>query len=149
MKIAYTLFAVVVLAALSITATAGEHTQHDHDARMVIALETDEFVLPETDISHLAEGEAETVVTESGTVVDLLRTGDGVEVYVDGDLIAPAIHDDHGPAGHKEVEIHCDDAGQCEKFVRIGDVGNGDELLESEGQPIEKVIIVREEIEQD
>jgi hypothetical protein len=41
---------------------------------MVIALQTDDFELAETDISDLEIGDAETIYTESGKTIDLLRT---------------------------------------------------------------------------
>lgn len=54
---------------------------------VVVALKTDQFEVAETDIGHLAVGEAETIVTENGKTIDLLRTADGVEIYVDGELL--------------------------------------------------------------
>ncbi len=54
---------------------------------MVIALNTDDFNLHETDISELTIGESQTIGTDSGKVIDLLRTADGVEVYIDGELL--------------------------------------------------------------
>jgi hypothetical protein len=52
--------------------------------KMVIALEADDFKLAETDISTLAIGEAQTIETDSGRIIDILRTSDGAEIYVDG-----------------------------------------------------------------
>ena len=46
----------------------------------------------DTDISHLGVGDAETIYTESGKTIDLLRTEDGVEVYVDGELLGEPLH---------------------------------------------------------
>ena len=59
----------------------------ENEKKMVIALKTDNFELTETDISSLAIGEAQTIETESGKMIDILRTSDGVEIYVDGELL--------------------------------------------------------------
>jgi hypothetical protein len=94
----------------------------DGQKQIVIALTTDEFELTETDISHLAVGEAETIRTGSGKTIDLLRTVDGVEIYVDGELL------DMGLQGlgesvdpdviHKHIEIQCDDdSDECETWA--------------------------------
>lgn len=104
--------------------------------KIVIALKTNDFELAATDISDLAIGDAETIVTESGKTIDLLRTADGVEIYVDGELVeTPHLSgmsgDHHGESiVHKKVMIECetvDDSGvssTCEDemiFVTDGD----------------------------
>ena len=43
--------------------------------------------LHETDLSHLEPGDGETIMTDSGKRIDLLRTLDGVEIYIDGELL--------------------------------------------------------------
>lgn len=103
---------------------AAQSTDGVIEKKRVVALKTDDFELHETDISDLAVGEAETVFTESGKTIDLLRTAEGVEIYVDGELL------DTGPGGlegvhgehkllHKHVEIICDDDEECEEVVHI------------------------------
>ena len=77
-----TIFSMVVLALL-VTATV----QAENTEKMVIALKTDDFNLMETDVSDLAIGEAQTIETDSGKVIDILRTADGVELYIDGELL--------------------------------------------------------------
>ncbi len=62
--------------------------------KVVIALETDNFELAETDISTLTIGEAQTIETESGKIIDILRTSDGAEIYVDGKLLEINFNDE-------------------------------------------------------
>jgi hypothetical protein len=90
---------------------------------MIVAIETDSFSLAETDVSSLAVGEAETIETESGQVVDILRTPDGVEVYIDGELVDVGLDHDHEAHQvnmiRKHVEIICDEEDDCDKHVVI------------------------------
>jgi hypothetical protein len=94
---------------------AGGDTEADHEEKIVVALKTDGFELEETDLSDLAVGDAHTIHTGSGKTVDLLRTEDGIEVYVDGELMTShgGDHSQHRIV-HKHVEIVCDDTGECE-----------------------------------
>lgn len=98
--------------------------QADTREKMLIALKTSDFELTETDISNLAIGEAKTLETESGRVIDVLRTADGAEIYVDGELLEMNFHDDgeHGVhAVRKHVEIICHDEDDCDRNVLIVD----------------------------
>jgi len=119
MKTYFSIFSGAVLACLIFTAYAcaadGE--------KMVIKLDTDDFELAETDISQLEIGESETIVTESGKIVDLLRTSDGVEIYIDGELLdlpnmeGMQAHDSGHGMIHKEIIVECeaeDDAEESE-----------------------------------
>lgn len=120
----FILLAMVIFAATSIQAQSGE--------KMIIALSTDDLTLAETDISTLAVGEAKTIETESGRMVDILRTVDGAEIYVDGELLEmhfgdEGLHSEHVIMNH--LEITCDEEDNCEKHVVIhsdidGDISN-------------------------
>ncbi len=101
---------------------AASSVQANTEEKMVIALKTDDFELAETDISALAIGEAQTIETDSGKVIDILRTPDGVEVYVDGELLEmnfdhDGLHEEH--MVRKHVEIICDDNEDCDENVVI------------------------------
>ncbi|MBT8060945.1 MAG: hypothetical protein KJO33_15230, partial [Gammaproteobacteria bacterium] len=88
MKATPVLFLFLSLIALGGTlAVAGEYAGDDAEKKMVIALTTDDFELDQTDVSHLGIGDAETIVTENGQTIDLLRTEDGIDVFVDGELL--------------------------------------------------------------
>ena len=82
--------------------------------KIVIGLKTNDFEVAETDISNLTIGESETIVTESGKIIDLMRTADGVEVYVDGELmdmphLAEMAADGSGHHKmHERVVIECE-----------------------------------------
>ena len=162
--------AAVFLVGAAAVCFAGENT--DAGKKIVIALKTDDFEIPETDISHLAIGDAETIMTDSGRTIDLLRTADGVEVYVDGELLEPSLAGD-GEMLHERVEVVCDGDDACEEMHWT--TGDGEDIdldgLQGEGhkaimiheahagadgsaQPSpgeheEKVIVIRKEVRSD
>lgn len=109
---------------------AGDEVEKIVEKKIVVAMNTDDFELDEIDISDLAVGDAETIVTESGKTIDLLRTEDGVEIYVDGEMMDIPHMGAHG--GHKvvnaTVEVICDDEDEeCEKVVWMSEDGEIDE----------------------
>ena len=59
----------------------------DAETRRMIAIHTDTLGLVEMDLSDLQLGESRTVTTEDGHVVDALVTAEGIEIYVDGELL--------------------------------------------------------------
>ena len=90
----------------------------DAGEKTIIALKTSDFELTETDISTLAVGEAQTIETENGKIIDILRTVDGAEIYVDGELLEmnfdnEGVHEEH--MIRKHVEVICDDDEGCDK----------------------------------
>lgn len=116
-------YALLLFAFLSSASALAENRE-----KMVIALEGDDFELAETDISSLAIGEAQTIETESGKIIDILRTGDGAEIYIDGELLEmnfneEGLHEEHMLKKH--VEIVCDDGQECEKNIVI--IGHDDD----------------------
>jgi hypothetical protein len=99
-------FALLVFALLNATSVLAET-----EKKMVIALKTDGSELIETDISTLAVGEAQTIETDGGKVIDILRTTDGAEIYVDGELLEMNFNHEDQHEEHvmeKHVEIICD-----------------------------------------
>ena len=112
--------------------------------KMVIALTTDDFELAETDVSDLEIGDSETIYTQSGKTIDLLRTADGIEIYVDGELLElgldgeEGIHEGHHIV-HQHVEVDCDTEEDCDMDIELGS-------LHGEGHH-EKVIIIKEKTE--
>ena len=120
MKAIFSLTALAFLAAASVQAGT--------DEKMVIALKTDNFELQNTDVSDLAIGESQTIETDSGKIIDILRTADGVELYVDGELLEMDFDGESLHQGHevkKHVEIICDDDEDCNKNVFVF-AGGGD-----------------------
>jgi len=79
MKAVFSLASLALLAAASVQAQSVE--------KMVIALKTDDFEMAQMEVSDLAIGESQTIETDSGKVIDILRTADGVELYIDGELL--------------------------------------------------------------
>ena len=111
------IFIIPVLACIAVTSV-----QAESEEKMVIALKTDSFELTETDISSLGIGESQTIETDSGKVIDILRTADGAEIYVDGELLEmnfdkEGLHEEH--MMQKHVEIICDSDEQCDKNVFV------------------------------
>lgn len=105
------IFALAIVALLSATSI-----QANNQEKMIIALKTDGNELVHADISELAIGEAKTIETDDGTVIDILRTADGAELYVDGELLemeydAEGMHADHMIKRH--VVIICEDDENC------------------------------------
>jgi len=133
-------------AALLLTAAVSAVAQNPvPDEELVVALKTEHFEIPETDISHLAVGEKETIVTEYGRTVDLLRTEDGVEVYLDGELLDLAT-DGEEHVIREEIEILCDTPADCEDVRLMAEDGDLDlEALEADAA--HKVIRIRKETE--
>ncbi len=145
-KLLINLVAVAIFMAGAMTVTAGVP---EDETTMVIALSTDDFDLPETDISHLAIGDAETIHTESGKTIDLLRTEEGVEIYVDGELLKPGLgdlHDGHAVIRH-DVEVICESEGECEETVWVTDEDGIDPEAHHAGAHHEKIIVIEKEIE--
>ena len=66
-----------VLALTSFVVFTTMSVQAETQEKMVIALKTNDFELTETDISALAIGQSQTIETDSGQVIDILRTTDG------------------------------------------------------------------------
>lgn len=121
LKPVFALTMLVLLAATSVQAVAEE--------KMIIALKTDGFELTETDISSLAVGESQTIETDSGKVIDIIRTAAGAEIYVDGELLLTNL-DSEGLHKKlmikKHVQIICGSDEGCDKHVFILD--NGDDI---------------------
>ncbi|MEJ2400111.1 MAG: hypothetical protein P8Y52_01850 [Xanthomonadales bacterium] len=115
------------------------------DEKLVVALKTEHFEIPETDISHLGVGEAETIVTEHGRTVDLLRTEDGVEVYLDGELLDIPM-DGEERVVREEIEILCDTPEDCAAVRQMAEDGDVD-LEALEADDAHRVIRVRRETE--
>jgi hypothetical protein len=142
----YYLRPVFVLLALTFFATTS--AQADSQEKMIIALKTSDFELMETDISELVIGEARTIETDSGKVIDILRTADGAEIYVDGELLEmdfdeEGLHEQH--IVNRHVEIICDEDEECDEnvFVLHGENLDGSHLL----SPGDESFIIHEEIE--
>lgn len=148
------IFVVLFLALCANPASAGEGSHADHEKTIVVKLKTDDFEAIETDVSDLAVGESEIIHTEDGRTIDLLRTTDGVEIYVDGELVDTdlegdgQVHKKHIVV-HKDidvetnVEIECDEAEECEELVWISE----DEIDVHSADHDEKIIVIKKRIE--
>lgn len=130
-----------ILALVSFALLASFPLAADSQKKIVIALSTDDIELAETDISSLAVGESKTIETDSGRIIDILRTKNGAEIYIDGELLEvngdhEGLHDAHQITKH--VEVICDDDENCEKdvFVINGEDADFSEMLNEEGNNV-------------
>ena len=137
---------IFALAALALLATG--NIQAETEEKMIIALKTNDFELMETDVSSLAVGESQTIETDSGKVIDILRTSDGVEIYVDGELLEmdfaeSNLHEEHMQEMH--VEVICDGDEECDHnvFILEGDDADISSFVTEEGENI----VIHKEIE--
>jgi hypothetical protein len=129
----------ISILAMSIFATtaalAGEST---HERKEVFKLKTADAEMIEADVTDLAIGESETFVTESGRTVDLLRTEDGMEIYLDGELLEMDSNDEvvHGKHVmiHSDVEVECstDTGDECEHEMVFINASDDVEVLDGD-----------------
>ena len=144
----HTVFPLIIAAFFSLTNTpvyAGEEPVVIEEKKMIVQLKTDDVELYETDISHLEVGDAETIYTESGKRIDLLKSKDGVEIYIDGELLDIPAHDEHRVV-HKHVEVICEEGDECDEHAWISDDSDMDleGMHEAHG---EKMIIIKKKVE--
>jgi len=136
------LLTIIIVFTFGTGAVSAGGTETSEEKQIVIALSVDDFELAETDISDMEVGDARTFDTESGKRIDLLRTEDGVEVYVDGELIDTGVHGDESMheghrVVHKHVEVICDSDEDCDV-----------ESLHQQGHH-EKIIVIKKEADTD
>jgi hypothetical protein len=127
---------------------ASVSVQADSQEQMIIALKTTDFELTETDISELAVGEAKTIETDSGKVIDILRTAEGAEIYIDGELLElnfdnDGQHDEHMVKKH--FEVICEEGQECDENVIVlgGQDHHGLDLVGEH----ENMIFIHKEVE--
>ena len=131
LKLIFTLLALTFLTSATVQAETRE--------KVLVALETGDIELAETDISTLAIGEALTIEAQGGKLIDVIRTADGAEIYVDGELLEMKFHDADLHEGHmmsKHVEIVCDGDEEYDNNVFIV-AGDGNESTDGH-----KVIVI-------
>ena len=104
----------------TIALLSASYVQADTEKKMVIAIKADNSELTETDISSLAVGEAKTIETGNGKVIDILRTTDGAEIYIDGQLLEMnfndhGLHEEHMIRKHIEIVCTDEDETSCDE----------------------------------
>ncbi len=100
----------------------------DGGYEMLIDIETDEISINQMDIDHLEVGDSETIYTQDGKTVDILRTAQGVEIFIDGEkLDPPSLHGIADGAAHEMhkyvLKIECDseDVDDCAGAHHLAD----------------------------
>jgi hypothetical protein len=116
---------VLALATAFVFVTA--NVQASSEEKMMIAVQTDDFTLAETDVGELAIGESKTIETDSGKIIDILRSSDGVELYIDGellemDLVNEGLHEEHTLENLHEIDCESDDECEQELVVVTSDL---------------------------
>ena len=79
----------------------------------------------EWDITDLTDGASTSTVTDTGQEVKLIMIGDEVQVFVDGEQVESPR--DHHAQHAREIEIHCDDTGECTKTITGDEFPSQDE----------------------
>ncbi|HET6566044.1 MAG TPA: hypothetical protein VFG52_11570 [Xanthomonadales bacterium] len=135
------------VAAFTASAIAADAENPEAKKKVMVAVKTNDVELHELDISHLQPGDAETILTEDGNTVDVLRTEDDVEIYINGELLetGPAGSGHHGIVHglHENIEIECDDAADCDELVWLGHDG---EVDPDQLHDAKKVVIIKKEL---
>lgn len=138
----------LLAASCALAAHAVEPVTQPEGHSVVIALKTNDFELGETEVSDLAVGESKTIVTDGGKTIDLLRNEDGIEIYVDGELIEMDIDPDKnlhaGQHLSEDIEIVCTDDRECQDMVWIQ---AGAEAMAKEAPDGGGVHVIRSEIQ--
>ncbi len=81
---------------------------------MLIDIRTDDVRIEHMDISNLNTGDVETIYSEDGKIIDVMKTADGVEIFIDGeklDIPTLGLHSLHGDghdAKHIMVKLLCE-----------------------------------------
>lgn len=137
----------LTVAAMAVEVNAGGTENNAGQKKVMVAFKTDDVELHEMDLSHLQPGDSETIRTDSGKTIDLLRTEDDVEVYIDGKLLdaGSAAAGQHRAVRvkHEDIDIVCADDAECEEMVLL----SKDELeAYGEQHDGEKVVIIRKEV---
>jgi hypothetical protein len=135
----------------------------NEEKSVVMKIKSDVTGVISADLSDLEVGDAKTIVTDDGKTVDLLRTKDGFEVYIDGELIEmPHMTVDHSDGLHKRtIRVECTDDTECEEhhnlmFISeselsdVESVGEIHKIVEIHGGDLESIDIEQlHEIEED
>lgn len=122
-------------------ADPGEEAPELRESKMVIALQSDDVELQELDISHLQPGDVETIVTDSGKRIDILRTESDAEIYIDGQLLGLDDLHKNAPGArqlhmvHENVEIICDSDTDCDHAAWVG----SDEVAPEDAEALHEV----------
>lgn len=137
-------------ALLATAALATSPVQAGDENKVTIEVETGSFKLAATDVSSLAVGESKTIETESGEVIDILRTLDEFEIYVDGELLDLGFpHDPEGEmhmiTNHVKIVCEEEDESECGRHLVIHT--RGDEELTTWVTEGDDNVFMHEEIE--
>jgi len=120
--------------------------------QMIIDVITDDFRIDELDISHLAHGDSETIYTEDGRTIDILRRERGIEIFLDGESLdlpsfshtANPEHEAHD--GHTVVvRIECDTDDEVDCHDHPIDL-EGDWGIDGAHEP-HKVVVIKKTVE--
>lgn len=128
--------AALVGALLLAGAALAEITEH-HEMKIMVMTDGDELI--DADVSDLELGESRSFVTDSGKTVDILRTADGVDLFIDGELqeLDFAFEGLHGEFKvlSQDIEFDCTSSEESEcahEFVYV--TSDGDYEFEHGGE---------------
>ena len=104
----------------------------ENQTEILIKVESEDVHVETMDISHLSTGDVETIYSEDGKTIDVMKTDTGIEIFIDGEKIElPSLdlnssHEDSHKVKHITVSIHCeseadDDCEEDEKWLLDSD----------------------------
>ncbi len=126
------------------TSFAGDHLE------MIIDVETAEFHIDKLDISDLETGDVETIYTEDGKTIDVMKTATGVDIFIDGeklDLPGTGIHAMHADGeGVRHIIVHIECEGEADADCAAEEHGSlfTSDHASGDGTIYHKIIIKKE-----
>jgi len=148
---------IAALSALFVMTPAFGDEQENDDPTIIMKLKSDEVELDEIDVSDLEVGDAHTVFTDGGETVDILRTVEGFEIYIDGEeLKIPNVplHME-SLAGNmnfsSDIEVECvnEDDDDCDAHGMIIMSGDEDTEIDLSGKQAHVIRIHKEYIDEE
>ena len=122
------------LSLLAFVCLTGPASARDGQApEVLLSVAANDIEITDLDVTHLEIGDAETVRSDDGKTIDVLRNANGYEIYIDGELLADtaALAGDTGSTAETgrekqiEVQVVCaKSATDCGEQLHAGEYGN-------------------------
>jgi hypothetical protein len=117
---------------------------------MIIDLETEDFHIEQLNISDFETGDTETIYTDGGKTIDVVKTDAGADIFIDGekldlpDLDIHSLHADSEEARYIIVDIECE--AEADEDCTAGEhwAVSADDQLHAHEAMSHKIIIRKE-----
>ena len=134
-------FAALSIATMSVILASSPLVAGDEshgEKTIILGVQNDQIDIQQVDISDLLVGEAETIFTQDGKTVDILRTQEGFDIYIDGeelDIPMPDPASLDGLHSEKHISIHAIGTAHHDGRVRvIRTMMDHDEIINAEDE---------------